>query len=147
MPLGLPVPAEPAEGDVEPVEPGLVIPLVPVPVVPVVRVVPVVPLIPEAPVLPVPVAPADPLEMLVTRCLPVLSVIDITVTASPGFGVPSTRALSSSLSESAFPSAPVMTSFLPALYDWTVPVIVCICPGCADMLWGEVPDCPVGAGL
>jgi len=146
MPLGLPVPAEPAEEDVEPVEPGLVIPLVPVPVIPVVP-VPVVPLIPEAPVLPVPFAPADPLEMLVTRCFPVLSVIDITVTASPGFGVPSTRALSSSLSECAFPSAPVMTSFLPALYDWTVPVIVCICPGCADMLWGEVPDCPVGAGL
>jgi len=62
-----------------------VIPLVPVPVIPVVP-VPVVPLIPEAPVLPVPFAPADPLEMLVTRCFPVLSVIDITVTASPGFG-------------------------------------------------------------
>ena len=75
---------------VEPVEP--VDPVEPLELVePVDPVIPLVPLMPDV--------PADPDETLVTRCLPVLSVIHMTVTASPGFSVASTRALSSSLSE------------------------------------------------
>jgi hypothetical protein len=76
---------------VEPLEP--VIPVVPVEpdVAP-----PVIPDVPDAPLVPV-VAPDD--ETLVTRCLPDVSVIHITVTASPSLSVDSTRALSSSMSE------------------------------------------------
>lgn len=118
-----------------------------VPLVPLMPVVPdVLPLVPVVPLMLVPVAPL--VEMLVTRSLPALSVIHITVTGSPGFSVVvSTRALSSSFIEWFLPLESVTTIFLPALYDLTVPESVCISPGCALVDDWDACDCACRARI